>query len=41
MEGLNQAAVVFVPVILFWLFCVAASARIARLKNIPIRPPPT
>jgi hypothetical protein len=36
MEGLKQATIIFAPVIVFWLFCAAASARIAHLKNIPI-----
>jgi hypothetical protein len=36
MEGLKQATIAFAPVIVFWLFCAAASARIAHLKNIPI-----
>ena len=36
MDDLGQAAIVFRPVIVFWLFFAAASGRIAHKKNLPI-----
>jgi len=36
MDDLGQAAIVFWPVIVFWLFFAAASGRIAHKKNLPI-----
>ena len=36
MDDLGQAAIVFWPVIVFWVFLTAASGRIAYQKNLPI-----
>ena len=36
MDDLGQAAIVFWPVIVFWVFLTAASGRIAYKKNLPI-----
>jgi hypothetical protein len=36
MDDVGQAAIVFWPVIVFWVFLTAASGRIAYQKNLPI-----